>query len=39
MSAIRNALPVCGLVFAVAATVAWDSFVSYEFFRLAEFVF
>jgi hypothetical protein len=36
---IRSASLVCGLGFAVAVTVAWDSFVSYEFFRLAEFMF
>ena len=39
MSAIRNALPVCGLVFAVALTVAWNTFLGYEFLRFAEFIF
>jgi hypothetical protein len=39
MSAIRSALLACGLGLALAVTVAWDSFVSYEFFRFAEFMF
>ena len=39
MSAVRNALLLCGLVVAVALTLAWDSFLSYEFFKFAEFIF
>jgi hypothetical protein len=39
MTAIRNALIVCGLAVALAMTVVWDGFLSYEIFRLSEFVF
>jgi hypothetical protein len=39
MSAARSALLLSGLVVGVALTVAWDSFLSYEIFRLAEFIF
>jgi hypothetical protein len=39
MSSIQNILIFCGLVFAMALTVAWDSFLSYEAFELAKFVF
>jgi hypothetical protein len=36
MSALRSALLLCSLVVAVVLTLAWDSFLSYEFFRFAE---
>ena len=39
MSAVRSALLLCSLVVAVVLTLAWDSFLSYEFFRFAEFIF
>jgi hypothetical protein len=39
MSVTYNALILWGLVLAVALTVAWDSFVTYELFRFAEFIF
>jgi hypothetical protein len=39
MPGIRTALLLCGLGVAVALTVAWDSFLSYEFYRFAEFIF
>jgi hypothetical protein len=39
MSSIQSALIFCGLILAVALTIAWDSFLSYEVLKLAEFVF
>jgi hypothetical protein len=39
MSAVQSALLLCSLIVAVALTLAWDSFLSYEFFRFAEFIF
>ncbi len=35
---MRTALLISGLALAVALTVAWDSFISYEFFRFFELV-
>lgn len=39
MSAIYSTLLLSGLALAVGVTIAWDSFLSYEFFRFAEFMF
>ena len=39
MSTVRSALLLCGLVVAVALTVAWDSFLSTSFSDFAEFMF
>lgn len=39
MSSIQSALIFCGLMLAVALTIAWDGFLSYEVLKLAEFVF
>jgi hypothetical protein len=38
MSAIYNMLLLSGLA-SVGVTIAWDGFLSYEFFRFAEFMF
>jgi hypothetical protein len=39
MSSIQGALIFRGLMLAVALTIAWASFLSYEVLKLAEFVF
>jgi hypothetical protein len=35
---MRTALLISGLALAAALTVAWDSFIGYEFFRFFELV-
>jgi hypothetical protein len=39
VSAVHNALLICGLICGLVLSAVWTGFLGYEFFRLVEFVF